>query len=118
MPDSESTGWEVIAAPWHLDEPIPDFPVPVGTTATISPAVPADAQINWMICLYEAVADAVARAERPLLLSGDCTAALGAVAGLQRHHADLAVLWLDGHGDTNTPAWPRPPWPAPGYPAT
>jgi arginase len=55
-----------------------------------------------MIRLYQAVADAVARAARPLLLSGDCTTALGAVAGLQRRHGDAAVVWLDGHGDFNT----------------
>jgi len=40
----------------------------------------------------------------PLLLSGDCPAALGAVAGLQSRYHDLAVVWLDTHGDFNTPA--------------
>jgi arginase len=57
-----------------------------------------------MTQLYQAIAHAVARAGRSLLLSGDCTTALGAVAGLQRRHRDLAVVWLDGHGDFNTPA--------------
>jgi arginase len=57
-----------------------------------------------MIRLYQAVADAAARAERPLLLSGDCTTALGVVAGLQRRHGEVAVVWLDGQGDFNTPA--------------
>jgi len=51
----------------------------------------------------QAVADAVAGARRPLLLSGDCTAGLGAVAGLQRRHSQVAVVWLDAHGDFNTP---------------
>jgi arginase family enzyme len=36
--------------------------------------------------------------------SGDCPAARGAVAGLQRRYRDLAVVWLDAHGDFNTPA--------------
>ncbi len=57
-----------------------------------------------MTLLYQAVADTVARAARPLLLSGDCTTALGAVAGLQRRKRDVAVVRLDGHGDFNTPA--------------
>jgi arginase family enzyme len=57
-----------------------------------------------MTLLYQAVAGAVARAARPLLLSGDCATALGAVAGLQRRHRELAVVWLDAHGDFNTPA--------------
>jgi len=36
-----------------------------------------------MRLFYHAVADATARVTRPPLLSGDCTTALGAVAGLQ-----------------------------------
>jgi arginase len=39
-----------------------------------------------------------------LLLSADCPAGLGMAAGLQRQHPDIAVLWLDAHGDFNTPA--------------
>ena len=46
----------------------------------------------------------MARAARPLVLSGDCPTARAAVAGLQRRHRDLAVVWLDAHGDFNTPA--------------
>jgi arginase len=34
----------------------------------------------------------VARAARPLLLTGDCVMALAAVAGLQRRHGDVAVV--------------------------
>ena len=30
MPDNASGAWDLIVAPWHLDEHIPDFPVPVG----------------------------------------------------------------------------------------
>jgi arginase len=40
----------------------------------------------------------------PLLLGGDCTLALGVVAGLARHHASLGMLYLDGDLDLNTPA--------------
>jgi arginase len=57
-----------------------------------------------MSLVHQAVADAVARAARPLVLSGDCPTARAAVAGLQRRHRDLAVVWLDAHGDFNTPA--------------
>ena len=93
-----SGGWDLIVTPWHLDEHIPAFPVPAGVTETISPTP------GGMTKRYQAVADAAARAARPLLLSGDCPAALGVVAGLQRRHRDLAVVWLDAHGDFNTPA--------------
>jgi arginase len=45
-----------------------------------------------------------ARRERrlPLVLAGNCMATLGAVAALDG--ADVAVVWLDAHGDLNTPA--------------
>ena len=41
---------------------------------------------------------------RPLVLGGCCCAHLGAIRGLSRRHGRLAVVWLDAHGDLNTPA--------------
>jgi arginase len=99
-----SGGWDLIVAPWHLDDYIPAFPVPASVTETICPALPPGPVPGRMTVLHQAVADAAARAARPLLLSGDCPAARGAVAGLQRRHHDLAVVWLDAHGDFNTPS--------------
>jgi arginase len=101
---SSTGGWDPIVTPWHLDEYIPAFPIPASVTETICPALPAGPVPGRMTLLHQAVAGAVARAARPLLLSGDCPAAVGAVAGLQRRHRDLAVVWLDAHGDFNTPA--------------
>ena len=102
--NSISGVWDLIASPWHLDEHIPDFPVPVGTVATIAPPLPDGAVPTRMTVLHRAVAGAVAGAARPLLISGDCPAALGVAAGLQRRHREIAVVWLDAHGDFNTPA--------------
>jgi arginase len=102
--DHSGGGWDLIVTPWHLDEHIPAFPIPANVTEAISPALPAGPALGRMTLRYQAVADAAARAARPLLLSGDCPAALGAVAGLQRRHRDVAVVWLDAHGDFNTPA--------------
>jgi arginase len=39
----------------------------------------------------------------PVVLSGGCLASLGVVAGLQRRGHDVAALWIDAHGDGNTP---------------
>lgn len=50
-----------------------------------------------------AVASVHARKRFPLILSGGCLTALGVVAGLQRLGRDLAVVWIDAHGDFNTP---------------
>jgi arginase len=37
-----------------------------------------------------------------VVLSGDCTTALGTVAGLQRAGADPGIVWFDAHGDVQT----------------
>jgi arginase len=102
--DSSGGTWDPIVTPWHLDEHIPAFPVPASATETICPTLPAGPVPARMSLLHQAVAGAVARAARPLVLSGDCPTALGVVAGLQRRYRDLAVVWLDAHGDFNTPA--------------
>jgi len=42
-------------------------------------------------------------AARPLVLGGCCCSHVGAVEGLAARHGRVAVLWLDAHGDLNTP---------------
>jgi arginase len=55
----------------------------------------------------QAIARAVALARSngrfPLILSGGCLASVGVVAGLQKDGIDPAVVWIDAHGDFNTP---------------
>ncbi len=41
--------------------------------------------------------------ERPLVLGGCCCTHVGAVRGLAARHDRLAVVWIDAHGDLNTP---------------
>jgi arginase len=41
--------------------------------------------------------------ERPLVLGGCCCSHVGAVEGLAARHGRLAVVWIDAHGDLNTP---------------
>ena len=40
---------------------------------------------------------------RPLVLGGCCCSHVGIVEGLTARHGRVAVLWLDAHGDLNTP---------------
>jgi arginase len=42
--------------------------------------------------------------ERPLMLGGCCCAHVGAVEALSARHGRLGLVWLDAHGDLNTPA--------------
>jgi len=41
--------------------------------------------------------------ERPLVLGGCCCSHVGAVEGLAARYGRLAVVWIDAHGDLNTP---------------
>jgi arginase len=41
--------------------------------------------------------------ERPLVLGGCCCSHIGAVEGLVARHGRTAVVWVDAHGDLNTP---------------
>ena len=63
------------------------------------------AEIASSFQLYRQLADRVRTAVNsdrfPLVLSGNCGSALGAIAGLNEEN--LGVVWFDGHGDFNTP---------------
>ena len=71
----------------------------------ISPVTEWRAEIKTTFELYRSLADAVHEAVQlgdfPIVLSGNCGAAVGAAAGIGTE--DLAVLWFDAHGDYNTP---------------
>jgi arginase len=73
-------------------------------------------ELEAVIDVNQALADLVAEAVRhrrlPLVIAGNCNAALGAGAGLQaalpaQEGQHLALVWLDAHGDFNTPATSR-----------
>jgi arginase len=51
----------------------------------------------------ESLALAADLPERPLILGGDCCSHVGAVEGLAARHGRVSVIWLDAHGDLNTP---------------
>jgi arginase len=86
VPRAWGTGGEECAAAAHIDLPFPEAAVVecgnlAEQTAAIVAALPA----------------------RPLLLGGCCCAHVGAVRGLSARHGRLAVVWIDAHGDLNTP---------------
>jgi len=41
--------------------------------------------------------------ERPLVLGGCCCSHVGAVEGLAARHEQMGLVWIDAHGDLNTP---------------
>ena len=60
-------------------------------------------ETRWVCRRVEsAVADALDDGETPLVLGGDHSIAIGSVGGASRDR-EVGVLWLDAHGDFNTP---------------
>jgi arginase len=53
--------------------------------------------------LSEKVHHTLRKGRFPLILGGDHTVAAGSVRGAIEAHPDLALVWLDAHGDSNTP---------------
>lgn len=86
-----SSGHEVSAEFVELDEAVP-------------------VEIASSFALYREIARRVRRARAagamPVVISGNCGAALGATAGLDAS-ASLGIVWLDAHGDFNTPETSR-----------
>lgn len=52
--------------------------------------------------IASAVSQIVDSKRMPLILGGDHSIAIGTIAGLARHYANLGVIWYDAHGDLNT----------------
>ena len=54
--------------------------------------------------LRRCVGEMIAAGQFPLVLGGDHSIAMGSVAGLLDAWGSVGVLWIDAHGDINTPA--------------
>ncbi len=97
-----------LAVPYHLDDHLPDLDLPLAAAAVITADLGTGDPWTRMAVLYSRLAEVVAGAitDRgvPVVISGDCTTALGTVAGLQRAGLDAGVVWFDAHGDLHTPA--------------
>lgn len=97
-----------IVSPTFLDEPVPELERLAASGWQINrPALPhGDQQVRLSAIhrpLTEFVSQAITAGERPVSLAGDCCTAIGFLAGLQRAGIKPWMLWLDAHGDFNTP---------------
>ena len=93
-----------ILTPYFLDEPRPAIPdMAASDWRIVQPELPPGERMVRMGRLYDAlaaeVAEALAADERPVSIAGDCCAAIGVLAGLQRAGLEATLLWLDAHGD-------------------
>jgi arginase len=96
----------VFAVPYHLDQYLPDLDMPLQARDVVTADLPAAGVWARLAALYRNVAGAVAGAADagacPVVMSGDCTTALGTVAGLQHAGQDVGIVWFDAHGDVQT----------------
>jgi arginase len=96
-----------IVVPYHIDEPVADIDLPLPADVTITTALAQSSdRWQWLATLYAQVAAAVSSTVDagavPIVVSGDCVAALGTVAGLQHAGVDPTIVWFDAHGDVQT----------------
>lgn len=94
------------AAATALGEYLGCTPVVVGSPSASmvddwSEALPAARQtLEGLRRELDAVLDA---GDTPLLLTNTCAASLGTLPTVAARHPDAVVLWIDAHGDFNTP---------------
>ncbi|HET7039128.1 MAG TPA: arginase family protein, partial [Gemmatimonadales bacterium] len=105
-----SPAW--ILSPFFLDEPRPALDHLAGPQWHVNrPTMSARGRQDRMAvvhrCLSALVAEAIRQGRLPVSVAGDCCAAIGVLAGLQRAGVDPVVVWLDAHGDFNTPETTR-----------
>jgi arginase len=86
VPRAWGDGGEVMVAAAALDLPYPE-------TAVIEEPSLGEQEL----------AMAAALPERPLVLGGCCCSHVGAIEALSARFDRLALVWLDAHGDLNTP---------------
>jgi arginase len=80
----------------------------LGDMAALDQGDPRAKYLAPILAYCQTVADAVEHAvgggELPLVLGGDHSLAIGVLGGLARaHQAPGGLLWIDAHGDINTP---------------
>jgi arginase family enzyme len=86
VPRAWGSGGEEMVESAHLPLPYPEASVvETGTLAEQTFAVAAELP------------------ERPLILGGCCCSHVGAIEGLSARHGRIGVVWIDAHGDLNTP---------------
>lgn len=94
----------VLWVPYHLDEYLPGLDLPLPADEVIAADLPSGDVWERLAVLYRMVAGAVAgtAGNCPVVVSGDCTTALGTVAGLQEAGITPGIVWFDAHGDLQT----------------
>lgn len=95
-------------SPYFLDRPVPGLQSLAGRDDMVFEAAFAGGDQTERIAplhrqIANRVASAAANGGRPVVIMGDCCQTIPILAGLQRAGIEPTLLWLDSHGDFNTP---------------
>jgi arginase len=93
--------FSALAVPYCMGDPQPEFAVEDAPPLTATPR--GQGAMQRMASILDSVAAWVAERVPALVHAPDCMAPIGVVAGLQRAGLDPDLIWLDAHGDFNTP---------------
>jgi arginase len=91
----------VIAVPYFIGAAMGGLVTPQ-PCLELSPPLPDGSPQERLAVLYRHLADQVAAETSPVVYAGDCLAAIGVLAGLQRTGIDPTLIWFDAHGDFHT----------------
>lgn len=106
------TGAQLIQVPYHLGRehvvlgagPAPLAEAIGGDAIVVERSQPFDNEISASFDVIRSLAAAVRETVQaggfPLVLAGNCSSALGTLAGLDR---EVGVVWFDAHADFHTP---------------
>ena len=106
--DTARPDWRMGGGPGHLLRGGLEDALRAGghtlTTTRIDSADPFPSEIKTAFELYARLAESIRASDEgafPLVLSGNCGAALGTLGGILKE--DTGIAWFDAHGDYNTP---------------
>lgn len=98
-----------VVLPFHQDQLLDGNSIALSgevPATRIEPRLPSADQWRRLVALYDALATRVASQVQAstltTVLTGDCLALLGTLAGAQRGGLDPSVVWFDAHGDVHT----------------
>lgn len=102
MPDN------IIISPYYLDEHFPELEALPYASPHLNREISTRGDLQSRVTsLYPAITDFVhqslLQSRRPVSISGDCCSTIAVMAGIQRAHMDVTFIWIDAHGDYNTP---------------
>lgn len=102
-----NTQTQFIVTPYFLDEPRPQLEELAQPGWIVNRQSLPEGEVQARMSVYHEslahlVSVAINAGQLPVSIAGDCCAAIGVVAGLQRAGLQPLLLWLDAHGDFNT----------------